>query len=78
MVGVHERVQKALDKIIEDADEQGLETIIFCTHAATNIALGRALTHDPEVHQQARRDADVEEGSSNWHCFVGRVYSRLG
>lgn len=49
MVGIHERVQKALDGIIKDADEQGLETIILCTHAATNIALGRALAQDPEV-----------------------------
>jgi transcription factor C subunit 7 len=49
MVGIHERVQKALDGIIKDADEQGLETIILCTHAATNISLGRALTQDPEV-----------------------------
>jgi len=49
MAGIHERVQKALDKIVKDADEQGLNTIILCTHAATNIALGRALTHDPTV-----------------------------
>ena len=49
MAEIHERVQKALDKIIQDADEQGLKTIILCTHAATNIALGRALTQDPNV-----------------------------
>lgn len=49
MAGIHDRVQEALDKIIKNADDEGLETIILCTHAATNIALGRALTHDPEV-----------------------------
>jgi transcription factor C subunit 7 len=49
MAEVHKRVRKALDRIIKDADEQGLERILLCTHAATNIALGRALTKDPEV-----------------------------
>jgi broad specificity phosphatase PhoE len=78
MLGVHERVQKALDVIIRDADEQGLETIILCTHAATNIALGRALTHDPEVPTSAFKSSDVQEGRSNWDCVVGGVHSRLG
>lgn len=49
MMGIHERVEKALEVIICKADEDGLNTIILCTHAATNIALGRALTRDPEV-----------------------------
>jgi transcription factor C subunit 7 len=46
---VHERVQRALQVLIQRADEEGLNTIILCTHAATNIALGRALTGDPMV-----------------------------
>jgi transcription factor C subunit 7 len=49
MSDIHNRVQKALDIIIRQADQDGLHTIILCTHAATNIALGRALTGDPEV-----------------------------
>lgn len=49
MMGIHERVERALEIIIRQADEEGLDTIIFCTHAATNIALGRALTGDPDV-----------------------------
>jgi transcription factor C subunit 7 len=49
MQGIHDRVHKALDIIIRQADKDGLHTIILCTHAATNIALGRALTGDPVV-----------------------------
>jgi transcription factor C subunit 7 len=49
MKGIHDRVEKALEMIIRRADEEGLDTIILCTHAATNIALGRALTGDPDV-----------------------------
>jgi transcription factor C subunit 7 len=46
---IHERVQQALEVIIRQADMEGLHTILLCTHAATNIALGRALTGDPDV-----------------------------
>jgi transcription factor C subunit 7 len=46
---IHTRVQTALDTLIKRADEDALHTILLCTHAATNIALGRALTGDPEV-----------------------------
>lgn len=46
---IHERAKSALEVIIRVADEEGLTTVIFCTHAATNIALGRALTGNPEV-----------------------------
>lgn len=49
LIQIHERVEKALEMIIKKADEDGFDTIILCTHAATNIALGRALTKDPEV-----------------------------
>ena len=47
--GIHERAQKVLKEIIRVADEECLNTIILCTHAATNISLGRALIRDPEV-----------------------------
>jgi broad specificity phosphatase PhoE len=49
MKQLHERVQKALKVLIRCADVEGLNTIILCTHAATNIALGRALTGVPDV-----------------------------
>jgi transcription factor C subunit 7 len=49
MAEIHQRVQRALEVIIARADEKGIDTIILCTHAATNIALGRALVQDPEV-----------------------------
>lgn len=49
MMEIHQRAQKALDVVIRRADSDGLNTIILCTHAATNIALGRALIGDPEV-----------------------------
>ena len=49
MMEIHERVRQALERIITRADEEGLRTIILCTHAATNIALGRALVQNPEV-----------------------------
>jgi len=49
MAQVHERAKMALDIIINRANQDGLETIILCTHAATNITLGRALTGDPDV-----------------------------
>jgi len=49
MAEIHQRVERALKVIITRADGEGLDTIILCTHAATNIALGRALVKDPEV-----------------------------
>lgn len=46
---IHRRVERALDVLIKRADEEGFTSILLCTHAATNIALGRALTGDAEV-----------------------------
>ena len=56
MVGIHERVERALERIIQQADKDGLKTMILCTHAATNIALGRALMRDPNVIPWNYRD----------------------
>lgn len=41
---LHNRTAYALHKIIEQADKEGDKAIIICTHAATLIAIGRALT----------------------------------
>lgn len=49
MTEIHERVKRALEKIIYVADREDVKCLVLCTHAATNIALGRALTGDPEV-----------------------------
>lgn len=49
MEEIHQRTKRALERIIERADHEGVECLVLCTHAATNIALGRALTGDPEV-----------------------------
>jgi len=49
---IHARADAAVRSIIAACDAEDVRTILLCTHAATNIALGRALTGDPqlEVH----------------------------
>jgi transcription factor C subunit 7 len=41
---LHNRVAYALHRIIEKSDNEGVKTIAICTHGATLIAIGRALT----------------------------------
>jgi transcription factor C subunit 7 len=41
---LHDRTAYALHKIIEKSDREGVKAILICTHAATLIAIGRALT----------------------------------
>lgn len=41
---LHDRTAYALHKIIEQSDREGVKAIVICTHAATLIAIGRALT----------------------------------
>lgn len=41
---LHDRTAYALHKIIEKSDKEGVKAICICTHAATLIAIGRALT----------------------------------
>ncbi|CAG8975434.1 hypothetical protein HYALB_00010381 [Hymenoscyphus albidus] len=46
---LHDRTAYALHRIIEQSDKEGVKAIVICTHAATLIAVGRALTgHMPE------------------------------
>jgi len=40
---LHDRTAYALHRVIEQADREGVKAIIICTHAATLIAIGRAL-----------------------------------
>ncbi|KAK0124438.1 hypothetical protein ONS95_009394 [Cadophora gregata] len=41
---LHDRTAYALHRIIEQSDREGVKAILLCTHAATLIAIGRALT----------------------------------
>ncbi|KAH8663670.1 histidine phosphatase superfamily [Tricladium varicosporioides] len=41
---LHNRTAYALHRIIEQSDQEGVRAIVICTHAATLIAIGRALT----------------------------------
>lgn len=41
---LHNRTAYALHRMIEQADREGVKSLIICTHAATLIAIGRALT----------------------------------
>ncbi|CZT51748.1 related to transcription initiation factor [Rhynchosporium secalis] len=41
---LHDRAAYALHKIIEQCDSEGIKAVVLCTHAATLIAIGRALT----------------------------------
>jgi broad specificity phosphatase PhoE len=74
MTGVHERARKALDVIIRQADNDGLNSIILCTHAATNIALGRALIGDPQVFIRLSRSLRIG-GSTDRYSIFRRIYS---
>lgn len=47
---LHERTIEAVKVLVNDLkNEPDVETILICTHAATKIALGRALTGDSEL-----------------------------
>jgi transcription factor C subunit 7 len=66
---LHDRSAYALHRIIEDCDRQGVRAIVLCTHAATLIALGRALT--------GRMPADVEEEDFRpFTCGLSRFVRR--
>lgn len=39
MEDIHNRVRRAVQLIIEDAEAHGCRTILLCTHAATNVGL---------------------------------------
>jgi transcription factor C subunit 7 len=41
---LHDRAAYAMHRIIEQSDNEGVKAICICTHAATLIAIGRALT----------------------------------
>lgn len=41
---LHDRTAYALHRIIEQSDKDGVKAILICSHAATILAIGRALT----------------------------------
>ncbi|KAI5815875.1 histidine phosphatase superfamily [Pyronema omphalodes] len=64
---IHDRTAYAVAKIIKDIDRewqdnnQGPKAILLVAHAATNIALGRALTGD--------KDADIRTGTCSLSTY---------
>jgi transcription factor C subunit 7 len=71
--GVHDRTAYALDRIIAaiDKDPRQPTSLLICTHAATMIAAGRALTGlMPDNHE----DADFKA----FTCSVSRFERRPG
>ncbi|KAF2467676.1 phosphoglycerate mutase family protein [Lindgomyces ingoldianus] len=80
---LHERVANALNLVIAslDSDPAGPKTMLICTHAATMIAIGRALTgnvpdnfneddfkcYTASLSTFARR-GDAEGVLGNWEC----------
>ncbi|OLL22142.1 hypothetical protein NEOLI_005508, partial [Neolecta irregularis DAH-3] len=66
MLQLHRRAEIVVKKLIQQIDEEGdINSIVLCTHAATNISLGRALT--------AISDLEVRTG-----CASLGVYERQG
>jgi transcription factor C subunit 7 len=77
---LHDRCAYALHKIIGKSDREGVKAICICTHAATLIAIGRALTgHLPDdvaegdfrpftcaVSTFVRRSTSLQEGVEEW------------
>ncbi|KAF2020088.1 phosphoglycerate mutase-like protein [Aaosphaeria arxii CBS 175.79] len=83
---LHERVKKALHKIVSalDADPAGPKTLLICSHAGTMIAAGRALTgvmpDDPDtedfycytagVSRFERKSKESKEVIGQWDCVL--------
>lgn len=78
MADIHARVKEFLRRLVKNTDNvDGPRTVLFVTHAATNIALGRALTHQPEREVRTgccSLGRYVLEGKDNgygkWRCTM--------
>lgn len=63
----HERVKEVVARIIDKLDREGVvETVLLSTHAATSIAIGRALVGDSE--------REIRAGT----CAVGKYVRKEG
>lgn len=53
LLELYSRVSRALKAVIKQCDEEGVKSIVICSHAAAIVAMGRVLTgkipEDPEV-----------------------------
>ncbi|KAL5387064.1 hypothetical protein DPSP01_003676 [Paraphaeosphaeria sporulosa] len=84
---LHQRVTRALTKIVTDLDHdpEQPKTLLICTHAATMIAAGRALTgkipadlneddfqcYTASLSKYVRRGFELEKGvAGNWDCVL--------
>lgn len=68
---LHDRTAYALHRLIEQSDKEGVKAIVLCTHAATLIAIGRALT--------GRMPEDIaEEDFRPFTCGVSTFVRRQG
>jgi transcription factor C subunit 7 len=68
---LHDRTAYALHRIIEKSDREGVKAILICTHAATLIAIGRALV--------GRMPEDIaEEDFRPFTCGVSTFVRRKG
>ena len=69
---LHSRTMRAVREIVREADgEAGVEALIICTHAATLLAVGRALVgRVPECW--------AEEDFGTWTCGLVRFERRRG
>ncbi|KAK3202755.1 hypothetical protein GRF29_154g613245 [Pseudopithomyces chartarum] len=91
---LHERVTKALSKIITDLDNdpEQPKTVLICTHAATMIAAGRALTgivpidlneddfqcYTASLSKYVRRNVGLNsEVAGSWDCVINSDTSYL-
>lgn len=68
---LHDRTAYALHRIIEQSDSEGVKAIVICTHAATLIAIGRALTG-------RMPDDSSEEDFRPFTCGVSTFVRRKG
>lgn len=84
---LHDRAAYAMHKLIERSDREGVKAICVCTHAATLIAIGRALTgRMPDdiaeedfrpftcgVSTFVRRGKGVQEGVGEWQGSESKI-----
>ncbi|KAJ4301588.1 hypothetical protein N0V90_003681 [Kalmusia sp. IMI 367209] len=91
---LHERVNRALTGIVTDLDNdpEQPKTVLICTHAATMIAAGRALTgkvpadlneddfqcYTASLSKYERSSIEPEKGvAGNWDCVINSETSYL-
>ena len=68
---LHDRTAYALHKIIEQSDKDGAKAILICSHAATILAIGRALT--------GRMPEDIAEQDFNpFTCGLSKFVRKTG